>query len=55
MYYVAYGSNINLYVVPFTEVQTMIHEKANPIYMITLMRRAMYKIATMLSKSKGYD
>lgn len=47
--------NIKLYVVPFTEVQTMIHEKANPIYMITLMRRAMYKIATMLSKSKGYE
>ena len=47
--------NIKLYVVPFTEVQTIIHEKANPIYMITLMRRAMYKIATMLSKSKAYE
>ena len=47
--------NIKLYVVPFTEVQTLIHEKANPIYMVTLMRRAMYKIADMLCKNKDYQ
>ncbi len=47
--------NVRLYVVPFTEVQTMIHEKANPIYMVTLMRRAMYRIATMVANDKGYE
>ena len=47
--------NIMLYVVPFTEIQTIIHEKANPIYMVTLMRRAMYKIATLLSEKEGYQ
>ena len=47
--------NIRLYVVPFTKVQTKIHEKANNIYMITLMRRAMYRIATLLANDKGYE
>ena len=47
--------NIRLYVVPFTEIQTTIHEKANPIYMVTLMRRAMYKIASILCEDKGYE
>lgn len=42
------SSNIDLYIVPFTNIQDKIHEKANNIYMVTLMRRAMYKIASML-------
>lgn len=46
---------INLLVVPFTEIQTAIHEKANPIYMVTLMRRAMYKIASIYCKKKEID
>lgn len=46
---------INLLVVPFTEIQTIIHEKANPIYLVTLMRRAMYKIATEVCKRRGID
>ncbi len=49
------NQNIKLYVVPFTEIQTAIHEKGNPIYMITLMRRAMYKIATKVSEKYGYQ
>ncbi len=49
------NQNIKLYVVPFTEIQTLIHEKANPIYMITLMRRAMYKIASRLCEKEGYQ
>lgn len=42
-----YTSNgkIKLLVVPFTKIQEQIHEKANNIYLVTLMRRAMYKIA----------
>jgi thiamine biosynthesis protein ThiI len=46
--------NIKLYVVPFTEIQTLIHEKANPIYMVTLMRRAMYRIAEKVAKTNNY-
>jgi thiamine biosynthesis protein ThiI len=49
------NQNIKLHVVPFTEVQTLIHEKANPIYMVTLMRRAMYKIASKLCEKEGYQ
>lgn len=49
------NQNIKLYVVPFTEVQTLIHENANAIYMVTLMRRAMYKIASKLCETEGYQ
>lgn len=42
------SGNIDLYVVPFTAIQDKIHECANNIYLVTLMRRAMYKIASML-------
>lgn len=50
-----YTSNgkINLLVVPFTKIQDKIHEKANQIYMVTLMRRAMYKIADRICDQKG--
>ena len=47
--------HIKLLVVPFTKVQDAIHEKAENIYMVTLMRRAMYKIASLICKEKGYD
>ncbi len=40
--------SIELYIVPFTKVQDRIHEKANNTYMVTLMRRAMYKIASSI-------
>ena len=46
---------IKLLVVPFTEIQTAIHEKADPIYTVTLMRRAMYKIACSIAKEKKID
>lgn len=46
---------IKLYVVPFTKIQTKIHEEANQIYMITLMRRAMYKIASKLAQKNEYE
>ncbi len=42
------SGKIDLHIVPFTKVQDKIHEKANNIYMVTLMRRAMYKIASKL-------
>ena len=46
---------MNLLVVPFTKIQTAIHEKANPIYMVTLMRRAMYKIGEKVARLRGID
>lgn len=46
---------INLYVVPFTDIQNKIHMNANNIYTVTLMRRAMYKIADRFARENGYD
>ena len=45
-----YGSNINLYVVPFTELQEEIYKNIDPTYMITIMRRMMYRIAEKVAK-----
>lgn len=50
-----YTESIDLYVVPFTKIQDRIHEKANQIYMVTLMRRAMYKIAHKVCDMKNID
>lgn len=46
-----YGSNINLYVVPFTKLQEEIYKNIDSTYMITIMRRMMYRIAEKLSKN----
>lgn len=46
---------INLYVVPFTDIQMKIYQNSNNIYAITLMRRAMYKIADMFAREHSYD
>lgn len=52
-----YTSNgkMDLLVVPFTKIQDAIHQKANQIYMVTLMRRAMYKIASMVCEKNDID
>ena len=50
-----YSETIELYVVPFTKIQDCIHEKANQIYMVTLMRRAMYKIGDAICRKKNID
>ena len=44
-----YGSNINLYVIPFTEIQESIYKNIDPTYMITIMRRMMYRISERLA------
>ena len=49
------SGEIDLYVVPFTNIQTAIHNNANQIYLVTIMRRMMYTIATMLAKDKGFS
>ncbi|MFA5542483.1 MAG: tRNA uracil 4-sulfurtransferase ThiI [Bacilli bacterium] len=46
---------IDLYVVPFTNIQTKIHMNANRDYIITLMRRAMYKIADKFARENKID
>ena len=46
-----YGSNINLYVVPFTELQEEIYKNIDSTYMITIMRRMMYRIAEKVAKN----
>ena len=46
-----YGSNINLYVVPFTKLQEEIYKNIDPTYMITIMRRMMYRIAERVAKN----
>src|SRR5574344_1286200 len=44
---------LELLVVPFTEIQIAIQKYCNPIYLITLMRRAMYKIAEQVALKEG--
>ena len=48
-----YAGNINLYMVPFTEVQEHIHKYCREEYMITIMRRIMMRIAEKLAKENG--
>ncbi len=47
--------NITLLVVPFTKIQNTIHTQANQTYMVTLMRRAMYKIASEVCYKQNID
>lgn len=44
---------IKLNIVNFTEIQKEIYEKADKSYLVTLMRRAMYKIASLYAKENN--
>lgn len=46
---------IRLLVVPFTKIQDAIHSQANEAYMVTIMRRAMYKIASIICQQRNID
>ena len=46
---------IDLYIVPFTRIQELIQEKCDHTYLITIMRRAMYKIASKVVKDNNID
>jgi thiamine biosynthesis protein ThiI len=48
-----YSANIKLHVVPFTELQEAIYKNVDPIYMITIMRRMMYRITENFAKSRN--
>ena len=45
-----YTNNINLYVIPFTEIQEAIYKNCDNTYVITIMRRMMYRIMDRLVK-----
>ncbi len=50
-----YQPNIKLHIVNFTEIQENIYQKIDPTYMITIMRRMMYRITEkVLQKRKAY-
>ncbi|TVY09629.1 tRNA uracil 4-sulfurtransferase ThiI [Paenibacillus cremeus] len=46
-----YSGSIRLHMVPFTDVQTRIHQAYNKNLLITLLRRAMMRIAQKLAES----
>ena len=45
--------SINLYVVPFTNLQNAIYQHVREDYGITIMRRMMYRLGERLSKERG--
>ena len=45
-----YNSNGKLYVVNFTNIQETIYKNLDPTYLITIMRRMMYRIAEKVAK-----
>lgn len=47
-----YTDKINLHIIPFTAMQETIYKNVDPKYMITIMRRMMYKITEKLAKKQ---
>ncbi|WGU97069.1 tRNA uracil 4-sulfurtransferase ThiI [Paenibacillus dendritiformis] len=47
-----YAGRIRVHLVPFTEIQTRLHQEAPDNLMITLMRRAMMRISTRLAEQR---
>ncbi len=47
-----YTYNLKLHVVPFTEIQESIYKNVDPTYMITIMRRMMYRIGERFMKHR---
>ncbi len=45
-----FGNTGKLYVISFTEIQENIYKELDPTYMITIMRRMMYRIAERVAK-----
>ncbi|NEW05230.1 tRNA 4-thiouridine(8) synthase ThiI [Paenibacillus sp. SYP-B3998] len=50
-----YTSSIRLHLVPFTEVQTSIHRAYQDNLLVTLIRRAMYRIAEKVADREGLE
>lgn len=47
-----YQANIKLHVINFTEIQEAIYKNIDPSYMITIMRRMMYRISEKVMKEE---
>lgn len=48
-----YSKNIKVHIVPFTQLQEAIYKNVDPTYMITIMRRMMYRISVRLAKKRN--
>lgn len=48
-----YSGNIRIFVVPFTKIQEEIYKKCPNDYMITIMRRMMYRISELVAQQNG--
>lgn len=51
----SYNEEIFLYIAYFREIQDEIKGKANNDYLVTLLRRAMYTVATKVCENDGFD
>ncbi|MBS7020840.1 MAG: tRNA 4-thiouridine(8) synthase ThiI [Firmicutes bacterium] len=49
----AYSGNIKVHIIPFTKLQEAIYKNCDPNYMITIMRRMMYRISEKVAKRKN--
>lgn len=49
----AYQPNIKLHIINFTNLQEAIYKNCNPNYMITIMRRMMYRISERILKKEN--
>lgn len=47
-----YTNSVKLHIVPFTEIQEEIYKTADPDYVITIMRRMMYRITERMAKRR---
>lgn len=48
-----YSGHIKVHVIPFTKLQESIFKNCDPTYMITIMRRMMYRITERLAKKRN--
>ena len=48
-----YQADIKLHIINFTKIQESIYQKMDPDYMITIMRRMMYRIGEAVMKKRG--
>ena len=48
-----YSGHIRVHVIPFTKLQEAIFKNCDPTYMITIMRRMMYRITERLAKKRN--
>lgn len=49
-----YSGNVKVHVVPFTKIQEEIYKNVKDSYIITIMRRMMYRIASQYCKQKNF-